>query len=99
MVSEATATVLGHDKDINALAVSPNDALLASASQVSDRSRLHDWFACDADGGLMRSVCGLARWLQDKTVKLWDAKDLSPRGVLKGHRRGVWSIDFSPIDR
>lgn len=39
MVSEATATVLGHDKDINALTVSPNDALLASASQVSDRSR------------------------------------------------------------
>jgi hypothetical protein len=33
-VREATATVLAHDKDINALAVAPNDALLASASQV-----------------------------------------------------------------
>jgi U3 small nucleolar RNA-associated protein 13 len=33
VVTEAQATVLGHDKDINALAVSPNDAMLASASQ------------------------------------------------------------------
>jgi len=66
--TEASASVLGHDKDINALSVAPNDALLASASQ-------------------------------DKTVKLWDTKDLSLVGVLKGHKRGVWCVDFSPIDR
>lgn len=32
-------------------------------------------------------------------MKLWDTKTLAPRGVLKGHKRGVWSVEFSPIDR
>jgi U3 small nucleolar RNA-associated protein 13 len=66
--TEASASVLGHEKDINALCVAPNDALLASASQ-------------------------------DKTVKLWDTKDLTLVGTLKGHKRGVWCVEFSPIDR
>lgn len=66
--TEASASVLAHDKDINALAVSPNDALVASASQ-------------------------------DKTVKLWEARDLRAVGVLKGHKRGVWCVEFSPVDR
>ena len=36
---------------------------------------------------------------QDKTVKLWNATDLTLRATLKGHRRGVWDCQFSPIDR
>jgi U3 small nucleolar RNA-associated protein 13 len=36
---------------------------------------------------------------QDKTVKLWNATDLSIRATLKGHRRGVWDVQFSPVDR
>lgn len=36
---------------------------------------------------------------QDKTVKLWNATDLSLRATLKGHKRGVWDCQFSPIDR
>eukprot|EP00536_Pseudo-nitzschia_multiseries_P003602 jgi/Psemu1/236801/estExt_Genewise1.C_560094 len=36
---------------------------------------------------------------QDKTVKLWNATDLSLKATLKGHRRGVWDCQFSPIDR
>jgi len=36
---------------------------------------------------------------QDKTVKLWNATDLSLRATFKGHKRGVWDCQFSPIDR
>merc|ERR1712166_204318 len=35
----------------------------------------------------------------DKTVKLWNCTDLSLKATLKGHRRGVWDCQFSPIDR
>ena len=33
---------------------------------------------------------------QDRTVKIWTAEDGSTIGVLRGHRRGVWSVAFSP---
>ena len=36
---------------------------------------------------------------QDKTVKIWDANDLSLRGTLRGHKRGVWDCQFSSYDR
>lgn len=58
---------LAHDKDINALDVSPNGRLFASASQ-------------------------------DKTVKIWDVEKLEVQGILKGHRRGVWTVRFAPAN-
>ena len=36
---------------------------------------------------------------QDKTVKLWNANDLTLFGTLKGHKRGVWDCQFSSHDR
>ncbi|PVD38772.1 hypothetical protein C0Q70_01395 [Pomacea canaliculata] len=36
---------------------------------------------------------------QDKTAKLWSLPDLSLKGVVRGHRRGVWCVQFSPVDR
>ncbi|KAL4763302.1 U3 snoRNA-associated protein UTP13 [Aspergillus foveolatus] len=62
---KALFTRKAHDKDINALDVSPSSALFASASQ-------------------------------DRTVKIWSADDGSVVGVLRGHKRGVWSARFSP---
>ncbi|KAL4964724.1 U3 snoRNA-associated protein UTP13 [Aspergillus stella-maris] len=62
---KALFTRKAHDKDINALDVSPSSALFASASQ-------------------------------DRTVKIWSAEDGSVVGVLRGHKRGVWSARFSP---
>jgi U3 small nucleolar RNA-associated protein 13 len=64
----ASTSIRAHEKDINIVAVAPNDSLVASGSQ-------------------------------DKTVKLWNATDLSLRATLKGHKRGVWDCQFSPIDR
>lgn len=33
---------------------------------------------------------------QDKTVKIWSADVGEVQGILRGHRRGVWSVQFSP---
>lgn len=33
---------------------------------------------------------------QDRTVRIWDVDSGEAIGVLKGHKRGVWSVAFSP---
>lgn len=33
---------------------------------------------------------------QDRTVKIWSAEDGNVVGILRGHKRGVWSVRFSP---
>ncbi|ODQ64403.1 WD40 repeat-like protein [Nadsonia fulvescens var. elongata DSM 6958] len=72
IASDGTAktsyTRKAHDKDINSMDVSPNDALFATASQ-------------------------------DRTVKIWDMASGESVGVLRGHRRGVWSVRFNHYDK
>jgi len=78
---EVVTSVRAHEKDINVLSISPNDTIIASASQ-------------------------------DRTIKLWNNPTLSKsnnntssnssltlRAILKGHKRGVWDVAFSPHDR
>ncbi|CAL5873794.1 uncharacterized protein PFLUO_LOCUS8077 [Penicillium psychrofluorescens] len=33
---------------------------------------------------------------QDRTVKIWSVEEGSAVGILRGHKRGVWSIRFAP---
>ncbi|KAE8373474.1 WD40-repeat-containing domain protein [Aspergillus bertholletiae] len=33
---------------------------------------------------------------QDRTVKIWSAEEGSVVGILRGHKRGVWSARFAP---
>ncbi|EEQ88621.2 small nucleolar ribonucleoprotein complex subunit [Blastomyces dermatitidis ER-3] len=35
---------------------------------------------------------------QDRTAKIWSVEDGSVLGILRGHKRGVWSIRFAPKD-
>ena len=35
---------------------------------------------------------------QDRTVKIWSTEEGEVQGVLRGHRRGVWSVQFAPRD-
>lgn len=63
-VTLAEYTRRAHDKDINAVAVAPNDEFFGLASY-------------------------------DKTAKIWSTKTGDTVGLLKGHRRGLWDIQFS----
>lgn len=33
---------------------------------------------------------------QDRTVKVWSVEEGEVQGILRGHRRGVWSVKFAP---
>lgn len=35
---------------------------------------------------------------QDRTVKIWSVETGETVGVLRGHRRGVWTVKFAPED-
>ncbi|KFH47648.1 U3 small nucleolar RNA-associated protein-like protein [Hapsidospora chrysogenum ATCC 11550] len=35
---------------------------------------------------------------QDKTVKIWSFREGEVQGILRGHKRGIWSVQFSPSD-
>ncbi|KAI2666592.1 Transducin beta-like protein 3 [Labeo rohita] len=36
---------------------------------------------------------------QDRTAKLWSLADMSLLGVFRGHSRGIWCVQFSPVDQ
>ncbi|KAF2810455.1 WD40 repeat-like protein [Mytilinidion resinicola] len=35
---------------------------------------------------------------QDRTIKIYSTEDGESQGVLRGHRRGVWTVKFAPKD-
>lgn len=35
---------------------------------------------------------------QDKTVKIWSMAEGEVQGILRGHKRGVWSVKFAPAN-
>ena len=35
---------------------------------------------------------------QDRNVKIWSTEEGEVQGILRGHRRGVWSVSFAPKD-
>lgn len=36
---------------------------------------------------------------KDHTACIWRLPDLVSVVVLKGHKRGIWSVEFSPVDQ
>lgn len=36
---------------------------------------------------------------QDRTAKVWRMPDLVLSLTLKGHKRGIWAVAFSPVDQ
>uniref|UniRef100_A0A023GM38 Putative wd40-repeat-containing subunit of the 18s rrna processing complex n=1 Tax=Amblyomma triste TaxID=251400 RepID=A0A023GM38_AMBTT len=98
-------TVVAHEKDINGLAVSPNDQLIASASQ-DKTAKL--WNAADLSlvgtfRGHRRSVwCTsfspvdqvLATSSADTTIKLWSLSDFSCVKTFEGHECSVLKVVF-----
>lgn len=35
---------------------------------------------------------------QDRAVKIWSIQEGEVQGILRGHRRGVWSVSFAPLN-
>lgn len=35
---------------------------------------------------------------QDKTVKIWSSTEGEVQGILRGHKRGVWTVRFAPAN-
>lgn len=98
-------TVLAHDKDINAVTVSPDGRIVASGSQ--DRS-VKLWDA--SDGALLKKCTGHRRgvWAVhfstvdrivascsgDATIRLWNIADGTCLRTLQGHLSGVLKAAF-----
>jgi U3 small nucleolar RNA-associated protein 13 len=49
-----------------------------------------NWIDINHSGELFASAS------QDRTIKIWSVEEGEVQGVLKGHRRGVWSVKFAP---
>ena len=101
----ASFSVRAHDKEINAVTISPNDALIASASQ-DNSVRL--WKAVDLAPiatlvGHKRGVWkvafspvdrSLASASGDRTVRLWSLNDFSCIRTFQGHTASVLSVRY-----
>ncbi|KFP83408.1 Transducin beta-like 3, partial [Acanthisitta chloris] len=101
----ARVTEKGHDKDINSVAVSPNDKLLATGSQ----DRVAKLWSC-SDCSLLGVFSGhkrgiwcvqfspvdqvLATSSADGTLKLWGLRDFSCLKTFEGHDASVLKIIF-----
>ncbi|KAM8961647.1 transducin beta-like protein 3 [Pelodytes ibericus] len=101
----ASVTEKGHDKDINSIAVSPNDKLIASGSQ--DRTaKLWSAANCSLVGvfrGHKRGIwCVqfspadqiLATSSADGSLKLWGLQDFSCLKTFEGHDASVLKVTF-----
>jgi len=101
----ASHSVRAHDKDVNALAMSPNDAMVASGSQ---DHKVKLWNS--ADLSLLATLSGhkrgvwrvafspvdrvLASCSGDRTVRLWSIADYTCLRTFQGHTASVLAVKF-----
>ena len=103
---KSSAVVAAHEKDINAVAVAPNDSLVASASQ--DRTvrlwRLPSLVPAGVLRGHRRGVWSVAfsptdrvvaTASGDRTVRLWTVADCVCVRTLEGHTSSVLRVAFA----
>lgn len=99
------AAIPAHEKDINAVCVSPNDQFVASGSQ--DRTikvwKLPDLTPVSVLRGHKRGIWSVAfspvdqalvSASGDKTIKLWNLKDGSCLRTFEGHVSSVLKVNF-----
>ncbi|CAM9766394.1 unnamed protein product [Chrysoparadoxa australica] len=104
-VTSAAISVRAHEKDINAVAVSPNDALVATASQ--DRTtklwKSNDLSPVGVLKGHKKGVWQVkfspidrcvVTCSGDRTVKLWSVVDCACLRTFQGHTASVLNVVF-----
>lgn len=94
-----------HEKDINALAISPNDSIFATASY-DKTCKLWDVDTGEAVATLANhrrglwdvSFCEAEKWIAtcsgDKTVKIWSLESFTVLKTLEGHTNAVQRCSF-----
>ncbi|XP_052178407.1 protein TORMOZ EMBRYO DEFECTIVE isoform X2 [Diospyros lotus] len=102
---KAKAVVAAHDKDINSLAIAPNDSLVCSGSQDRTASvwRLPDLVSVVVLRGHKRGIwsvefspvdqCVITA-SGDKTIKIWAISDGSCLKTFEGHTSSVFRASF-----
>ncbi|KER32138.1 hypothetical protein T265_01758 [Opisthorchis viverrini] len=88
-----------HQACVNAIDVSVNDQLVATASRDKTVKVSLPHVCCPPMSHMGREAQVTAS--RDKTVKIWTVTKtgLDCFGVLQGHRRGVWSVCFSAREK
>jgi U3 small nucleolar RNA-associated protein 13 len=102
---KARYTIKAHSKDIQSVAVAPNDRVYASAA-LDKTAKI--WSA--DDGSLLGTLTGHKRGIwcvrfspsdqivatssTDKTIKLWSLKDFSCIRTFEGHLNSVLHVEF-----
>ena len=70
--------------------VSPNDKLMVTGSQDKTAKVAHH-LVFETSWDCVHVMCVV--------VQLWNTSDGGLVGVLRGHRRGIWCVQFSPVDQ
>ncbi|KAF7347597.1 U3 small nucleolar RNA-associated protein [Mycena venus] len=98
---KSLSTLKAHEKDINALDVSPNDRLLVSGSQDRTANVYEIDYSAGAYGRAARGGPEAGGDMQgaqarggDKTVKLWNLDDFTCVKTFEGHTNSVLRVDF-----
>jgi U3 small nucleolar RNA-associated protein 13 len=68
----------------------------ATAVRASYTRKAHDKDINAIDTSYSQQGTLFASASQDRTVKIWDLETGESVGVLRGHKRGVWSVAFAP---
>ncbi|KAI5291393.1 U3 small nucleolar RNA-associated protein 13 [Ascosphaera aggregata] len=87
------------DKTIKRWDLSKIAAALSSKTAVRSIKALYTRKAHDKDINAVdvdHSSLFFASGSQDRTAKIWSVEDGSVAGILRGHKRGVWSVKFAP---
>lgn len=98
---DVKATLVGHERQVEFVAFSPNGELLATASYEEKETRLWNTTtaqliaSCDGITPLFSPDGQVLLTTTKKTVKLWDAFTGKPKFTLAGHERDITAATFS----
>ncbi|KAI5302398.1 hypothetical protein KEM56_000727 [Ascosphaera pollenicola] len=87
------------DKTIKRWDLSKVASVLSSKTDVPSIKAIYTRKAHDKDINSVdvdHSSVFFASGSQDRTAKIWSVEDGSVTGILRGHKRGVWSVKFAP---
>ncbi|KAG0326945.1 U3 small nucleolar RNA-associated protein 13 [Dissophora globulifera] len=98
-------TIQAHDKDINTIAIAPNDKVFATGSQdkLAKIWNLQEGTLMGVCKGHKRGVWSvkfspvdqcLATSSGDRTIKIWSLNDFSCLRTFEGHTNSILKIDF-----